>query len=443
MSNINITANPLLSEPLKLQDLGVEIAPGESIQVDTQEELDIIQESEILLELCSDEAFGSTSTIILSNGPFARNGSNSVPQSIARAFLLTCQWPTEGPFSLSIRNSEGELTRNTTPVFCAADSAGGTLIAEGSGSSPFVDLVFDTVNNIKPEGAFELSADGTTITVFESADYDISFSTSWSLVSGRSNITVESRLVIDVGSGFELIPGTLAPNYTRNAADGDSSSASQTSKFLPSGSRIKIQARRVDSANAKIESRPNGSTVLIRSLQGQRGAKGNSGTGASIDLLDNGILLPGSPFSRLNFVDVRSISPSGDSTADIVIGSGFNAYAESLNSSQTTSGNFRKKLTLDFTAPDSADYEISWSAEVSSRSPTARVDSRVQLDNTITISETDWNPDPEGGTGYGPHSGFARVALSAGPHSVEFDYRSTNSGETVRIRNVRLKVVIV
>ena len=113
----------------------------------------------------------------------------------------------------------------------------------------------------------------------------------------------------------------------------------------------------------------------------------------------------------------------------------FNNASE--GNSSTTGLSLVQKVKLTFTALAS-DYLISWSAEVNSTDSGTRVNVVVEQDDTTTLSDTDWNPDGNAGTGYGPHSGFAIVTLTAASHDFDIDFASTQSGKSVQIRRARI-----
>lgn len=111
-------------------------------------------------------------------------------------------------------------------------------------------------------------------------------------------------------------------------------------------------------------------------------------------------------------------------------------YSES-DSSTTNSRSWQTKVTLTFNA-EAADYDVTWYAEVRTTDTGTRVRSRVRSDGT-TIGETDWIPDADGGSGWGPISGFKKVTLTAGSKTIELQYRTKTSGKSVKIRNARIK----
>lgn len=115
-------------------------------------------------------------------------------------------------------------------------------------------------------------------------------------------------------------------------------------------------------------------------------------------------------------------------------------YAESTAVSSTTGQGFKNKVSLSFTA-NSATYLLSWYAEIFSSDSTARVNLRIQQDQTTTLAETDSNPDTSSSTGYGSVSGFTEVTLSAGTVTFDMDYASTKGGKSVSIRRARLRAI--
>ncbi len=112
-------------------------------------------------------------------------------------------------------------------------------------------------------------------------------------------------------------------------------------------------------------------------------------------------------------------------------------YAESEAISSTTSTSWNLKVSLTFTAT-ATDYLLQWYAEVCSSNKLARVQTRVQEDDTTTHHEADWNPDTRDEVGYGTICGFRKITLTAGSHTFDMDYTTSNNGKSVSIRRARI-----
>lgn len=117
-------------------------------------------------------------------------------------------------------------------------------------------------------------------------------------------------------------------------------------------------------------------------------------------------------------------------------------YGESEGTSSRTFTSYYNKVSKTFTA-EASDYLIFWTAEVYSSDSGTRVKTLCEVDNTTTVNEVDWHPDTSQITGFGPASGFRKLALAAGSRTIDLDYASTQSGKSVSIRRARVYAVKV
>ena len=111
-------------------------------------------------------------------------------------------------------------------------------------------------------------------------------------------------------------------------------------------------------------------------------------------------------------------------------------YAESESTSSTTSGSYQRKLRLTTSSIAAGDYLIRWYFEYSVGSNNKEIGYRVQVDDSDTISEI--NVEPRS-SNYEPASGFKKITLSAGVHTVDIDYVDLTN-KTTYIRKARLEI---
>ena len=113
-------------------------------------------------------------------------------------------------------------------------------------------------------------------------------------------------------------------------------------------------------------------------------------------------------------------------------------YAESNGNSTTTATSWQQKVELNWTALD-AEYLVEWAAEVRVQNTNRRIGVRCRADDSTLINSIFVNPSRQSGD-WGPVSGFAKLSLTPGAHKIDIDFRSSNAGAAVRIRNARIKV---
>jgi len=113
-------------------------------------------------------------------------------------------------------------------------------------------------------------------------------------------------------------------------------------------------------------------------------------------------------------------------------------YAESNGGSTTTATTWQEKVALNWNALD-ADYLIEWAAEVRVQNTNRRIGVRCRADDSTLINSIFINPSQTSGD-WGPVSGFTKLTLLTGAHKIDIDFRSSNDGALVRIRNARIKV---
>lgn len=112
-------------------------------------------------------------------------------------------------------------------------------------------------------------------------------------------------------------------------------------------------------------------------------------------------------------------------------------FSSSEDESTTTDTEYQQKYrkTIDTKA---GDFIVRFYAEAGSNNAKVSVKFRVQVDDTTTISELEFPPDPTNGTGYHGISGEGKVTLTEGSHNFDVDYCSALTSYEAKIRRVRI-----
>jgi hypothetical protein len=107
--------------------------------------------------------------------------------------------------------------------------------------------------------------------------------------------------------------------------------------------------------------------------------------------------------------------------------------------STTTNSNFTTKLTLSTGSIPAGIYRIGWYYEVGNDTVDGDVGARVQLNITQTLTET--SATALNATDFYSNGGYRYVALSAGTHTVQIQYKRGAAGlGTASIRRARLEI---
>lgn len=129
-------------------------------------------------------------------------------------------------------------------------------------------------------------------------------------------------------------------------------------------------------------------------------------------------------------------------------------YAESDAEQTTTSVKYRRKLRLsgDYAG---GTYYVEWYCEIMSKSQpgnsarsamsakdkaAGKIALRIRMDESDVLAETAWLPDSGSGE-FAPVSGFKRITIEGGSHVIDMDFAATLAGQTVVVRNARMRLV--
>ena len=114
-------------------------------------------------------------------------------------------------------------------------------------------------------------------------------------------------------------------------------------------------------------------------------------------------------------------------------------YSEDDPQDSTGSGTYVERHTLAGVVTASGTYHIGWSFEYSGdRILPQAISARVQVDDATTIGEIDTALVILSGS-WNMASGFKRVALGAGSHDIDLDYRADTPGDAF-IRRARIEM---
>jgi len=116
----------------------------------------------------------------------------------------------------------------------------------------------------------------------------------------------------------------------------------------------------------------------------------------------------------------------------------FETSSETLQ--QTTNNAYQQKVRLTLTGLVGGKYRISWYYEWQYNNRSNDFRGQVQIDDTTTIMEHQWEPKDAGSDQWHPASGFKYENLSAGNHTVDLDWCCSNLGDTASIRRARLEI---
>ena len=95
-------------------------------------------------------------------------------------------------------------------------------------------------------------------------------------------------------------------------------------------------------------------------------------------------------------------------------------------------------MRLTFTAKENCPYIIRYNTEVYTSNKRRQVSTRVQIDDTETVHESNVIPSIEGANGWGSFSGEYIKTFTEGEHYIDLDFKA--NGSSVSTRRSRIVV---
>lgn len=197
--------------------------------------------------------------------------------------------------------------------FDAYDSTGGTDISSG-----WTDIPLGTER--KKTTDFTHNTGSVEVTVNTTATYVVSYTVTTNITSGTSRSESEMRLMLDQGSGYNQISGSIGRMYNRNNSQGGNTATRTLILDLSTGDKIKMQASRI-SGTSTVVTLADGSALTISRVEGV-GPQGPAGSN-TITIQDEGSNVANTPHSTLNFVGSNvTVTDAGSGVATITISGG-------------------------------------------------------------------------------------------------------------------------
>lgn len=204
-------------------------------------------------------------------------------------------------------------------------------------TSSFVTITFDTTDLENDDTVVDHDnvTNTSRITVKETGLYEIFFQTSGLVftASGEGFYTVETRLIKN--GVLVAVPGAdiQSSGYTGGAATTTEVNAPNTNLILElvANDYLEVQIRYIvlNGVTGTVANATSDSTFWVAKLAGAKGDAGTDGTdgapgppgsGSTINVYEEGVLVPNSPFSELNFIgEAVTATDAGSGRTDITI----------------------------------------------------------------------------------------------------------------------------
>jgi hypothetical protein len=105
-----------------------------------------------------------------------------------------------------------------------------------------------------------------------------------------------------------------------------------------------------------------------------------------------------------------------------------------------TNALWTEKVSLSAVIEQAGKYRVGWSMEWNHDNTHRNFQSRVQVDDTITIMEHVQEPSNSAATQWHVAAGFGYVNLVAGTTKIDLDFGASNAADTAGVRRARLEV---
>ena len=216
---------------------------------------------------------------------------------------------TDGAGQVTFQDLSAEM-----PALSVYDNAGGQTL-----TTTDTTINFDTTKTDTSSGLFTLLND--EITVNEDALCLITIEvTADNAASTRSSL--EARLQLNTGGGFTDVDGGLFRAYNRTTTNGGTASLTIVLDLNEDDIlRVVAQASAANACTTVADA----SRFNIIHLTGERGPKGETGSGSTITVKSDGTSIPNTPHSELDFANGLNASDAGSGVATIELGLDINA----------------------------------------------------------------------------------------------------------------------
>lgn len=117
----------------------------------------------------------------------------------------------------------------------------------------------------------------------------------------------------------------------------------------------------------------------------------------------------------------------------------FSTFAESLGQSTNDTLAFVQKVRLTTPVVDAGDYRIGWNFTWGNESAADDTIVEIDQDEGTILYRMQAEPKDSGTDQQYPGAGFAQVTLTAGVHTFDMDFATSDAGEEARIAQARLE----
>jgi len=343
----------------------------------------------------------------------------------------------------------GDGTAAVSTELAAVQARRTTTLSLGT---TFADVTFDTTDeesvptnlehNDTNTDRIDVKVDGLYLILY---DFDIDAGSTPSVSDVEAQVRVNDTSVLN-GSPSET--SVFADSSIDSRDDINNHLSHSFISSLSSGDFITVQLRYQNDAAAIFA----GGTFKVVKLDGVAGAAGvdgepgPTGSGSNIIIQDEGVNLPNTPHSIINFVGDGVTATDSTSEATITIPGGGDGdgtfgsefYEESSDGeSSTTSSSWQEKIEIEnLDIGPAGKYRVGWYAEIRNSSTSGSVEARVLVGGTTVALEV---LEPQDGSNYYDFSGFYYYTHVSGTVDIEINWRQIDTG-TAYIRRARIEI---
>jgi hypothetical protein len=188
------------------------------------------------------------------------------------------------------------------------------------------------------------------------------------------------------------------------------------------------------------------STNATFSVFRMNGLKGDTGSGSTVTVQDEGVPVTATPHSTLNFTGAGvQATNAGGGVCNITIPGGAlfgSEYQDATNGTfaTVTGTTWTTHLTMTTPALPAGRYRVGWYYEWAHNSLTTSFRGRVQVDGVTDLMNQVQEPKDTAITQRQPVGGFAYVNLSAAAHAITVQFSASAAGSTARMQMSSLEI---